>query len=73
MSGPVQLVGQADVARLFGCSRENVGKLVASGHAPQPVAVRDGAPFWTEEIVLLWKAARDNERKNPRNTTKGAA
>ena len=68
MTLPVQLVGQAEAGRTLGVSREQIGKLVAAGRAPTPVAVRAGAPYWTQEIVALWKRARDNERRQPRNT-----
>jgi predicted DNA-binding transcriptional regulator AlpA len=59
MSGPVHLLGQAEAARILGVSRERVGELVGQGRAPDPIALRNGAPLWSRAQLLYWKRARE--------------
>jgi len=52
------LMKKADIARLFGVSRQAVGQLISRSAVngfPEPVR----AGVWRESEVFAWKAARD--------------
>lgn len=56
------LVGLTDVATLFGCSRQNMRKLMTSHPATFPPAVHEGAAsLWHLRQVLAW--FRDTQRR----------
>jgi excisionase family DNA binding protein len=58
-TGPLELVTQAEAARLLGVSRQRVHQLVVEGRAPAPFGTSGSAVVWTREAVERWAERRN--------------
>lgn len=59
---PLDLVTQADAARLLGISRQRVHQLFNAGRGPDPFAVSGNGPLFLREEVERW--ARERAERN---------
>jgi len=54
---PLPVLGTREPWLMVGCSRTTWHRLVSAGHAPQPIRLPHGSPFWRVRDIEDWLAS----------------